>query len=246
MQLKVEAAYDSHRPTSPDEITVVTENLPPYQIVNSDGSLDGYATEVIKALFELTKDKAKFEVLPWARAYNKALWESNVLIYSLSKTKDRENKFHWVGPLHYQKFYFWGLSDKFAKPVNSVDSLKDLPIAYSTAYNSAEYLQSLNFSKTHKVSKNDQALSMLYKGRVDTIVLNDLMLKLLQKNTQFHNRNLIKLYEAAGINGYLNIAFSKNTDPAMVRRFQLAYAELERNGKLKEIREKWADKLEVN
>ena len=65
------------------EIKVVTELLEPYQIKKPDGSLGGFSTDVVDALFEITKDLAEIKIMPWARAYEIALSKPNILIYSI-------------------------------------------------------------------------------------------------------------------------------------------------------------------
>ena len=55
---------------SSERVRVVTEYLEPYQIKLADGSLGGYMTEVVKAVFHLTGDSPDIEVMPWARAFS--------------------------------------------------------------------------------------------------------------------------------------------------------------------------------
>jgi polar amino acid transport system substrate-binding protein len=81
------------------EIDVVTELLEPYQIEKADGSLGGFSTEVVEALFKITKDQASIKIMPWARAYEVALNQPNTLIYSIAHTQMRDKKFHWIGAL---------------------------------------------------------------------------------------------------------------------------------------------------
>ena len=43
-----------------ETIKVVTEYLPPFQIIDNNGKLSGYATEVVNELFLLTGDQKIF------------------------------------------------------------------------------------------------------------------------------------------------------------------------------------------
>jgi polar amino acid transport system substrate-binding protein len=52
----------------------------------------------------------KIELLPWVRAYNMALNRDNVLIYTITRTTERENLFHWIVLLGAAKFYLMGRS----------------------------------------------------------------------------------------------------------------------------------------
>ena len=66
------------------KVKVVTELLEPYQMYDSQGALDGFATEVVKALFQQANADADINVLPWARAYSTAL--------NVKDVKQRKNK----------------------------------------------------------------------------------------------------------------------------------------------------------
>ncbi len=47
----------------------------------------------------------------WARAYEIALHEKNVLIYSIKRTSERESLFKWVGVIVPIDFYFYALAE---------------------------------------------------------------------------------------------------------------------------------------
>lgn len=76
------------------EVKVVTELLEPYQVYNHDGSLGGFSTDVVTALFRHAGSKAQIEVMPWARAYSTALSAKNVMIYSITKSASRNGDFY--------------------------------------------------------------------------------------------------------------------------------------------------------
>ncbi len=226
-----------------EKIKVVTEHIPPFQIAQENNQLGGYATEVVNALFTLTQDQADIHVLPWARAYNTALVEEDVLIFSIAHTKERADLFQWIGEIHFQRFYFWGLKDKFTSKATSIKSLEQYPIALTKGYNSEQYLKKFSFEKSRHVMKNSQALAMLYLERVDLILLNDLMLELLKEKSTFPNKPMIKLLEAKDLNSQLGIAFSKSTKPEIVTRFRKAFQQLESSGALDKIKARWQKHL---
>ncbi len=220
-------------------IDVVTEYLPPFQIKMPDGTLGGYATEVIAELFKLTGDTANTQVLPWARAYEMAKKNKNTLIYSISHTKERAPQFHWIGSLKFERFYFWGLKSKFKTNHISPLTLKQMQIASSNEYNTSQYLKKMGFKNIYHVVRSELSLFMLEKERVDLILSNELVLKSLCKTLGFDFSKLQKLQEALGMQNDLSIAFSLNTDPDIIERYQAAYTQLLLSGKLGEIKRKW-------
>jgi len=222
-----------------ERIKVVTEYLPPFQVKMDDGSLGGYATEVISELFKLTGDTPDIHVFPWARAYQAAKNAPSVLIYSIAHTTERDSRFHWVGSLKYERFYFWGLKSKYSQADSALIPLKNLLIASENDYNTEQYLKDNGFNRIYKVVKSEQSLLMLEKERIDIILSNELVLRSLSENINFDFTKLKRLEEAHGLQNHLSVAFSLSTPPLTVQRFKTAYTQLLTSGKLAEIKKKW-------
>ncbi len=77
------------------DIRVVTEEWPPYSCVKKN-KVEGLVTEVIRATLDQADLGYTIEAYPWARAYEMARNEKNVLIYSIFKLPNREAHFKWI------------------------------------------------------------------------------------------------------------------------------------------------------
>jgi polar amino acid transport system substrate-binding protein len=221
------------------EIKVVTEFLEPYQIKNPDGTLGGFSTDVVKALFEITEDQAEIEVMPWARAYEIALHKPNILIYSIARTKIRDTKFHWIGALKEERLYFWGLKKHYTKTNYDVSALKNYKIAVSRNSNSAQYLMSQNFSNIYQLANERQNMNMLFIDRVDLILATQITIETRAKSLGYDFNELQRLNEVAALNNKLSIAFSLGTSSILVQKYQAAFQQLVTNGQLAKLKEKW-------
>jgi polar amino acid transport system substrate-binding protein len=221
------------------EIEVVTEFLEPYQIKNPDGSLGGFSTDVVQALFKITQDHPEIQVMPWARAYEIALHKPNILIYSIAHTKDRDKKFHWIGDIKEERLYFWGLKKHYAKSDYEVSALKNYKIAVSRSSNSAQYLIAQKFSNIYQLANERQNMNMLFIDRVDLILATQITIETRAKNLGFDFNELQRLNEVAALNNTLSIAFSIGTSPTLVQKYQAAFQQLETNGELAKLKEKW-------
>lgn len=224
---------------SAEEINVVTEYLEPYQTQNPDGSLGGFSTEVINELFLLTNDKAQIQVMPWARAYEVGLNQANTLIYSIARTPSREEKFQWVGALKEERLYFWGLKKHFSKNDYKVNELKEYKIAVSRHSNTAQYILKQKFSNVYQLANERQNMNMLFIDRVDLILATQKTIETRAKNLGYDFNDLQKLTEVAALNNNLSIAFSLNTTPTLIKKYQIAYQQLIDSGKLDVIKKKW-------
>jgi polar amino acid transport system substrate-binding protein len=221
------------------EIKVVTELLEPYQIKNPDGSLGGFSTDVIKALFKITKDEANIEIMPWARAYEVALHQPNILIYSIAHTKIRDKKFHWIGALKEERLYFWGLEKHYTKTDYDVSALKNYKIAVSRNSNSAQYLISQDFTNIYQLANERQNMNMLFIDRVDLILATQITIETRAKSLGYDFNKLQRLNEVAALNNKLSIAFSMGTSPDLIKKYQAAFQQLISEGQLAKLKEKW-------
>jgi polar amino acid transport system substrate-binding protein len=84
-----------------DQLKFITESYPPYNF-KEKGKLQGIAVDLLLAATQKsssTLTASKIKVFPWPRAYNMAIMGPNVVLFSTTRTEDREAKFNWVGPI---------------------------------------------------------------------------------------------------------------------------------------------------
>lgn len=80
------------------ELTIYTEELPPYNYTQN-GKIAGVSSEVVQHIMADTGYKFKIKSLTGRELYKRAQVEKNALIYSISRQKDRESLFKWIGVL---------------------------------------------------------------------------------------------------------------------------------------------------
>ena len=221
------------------QIDVVTELLEPYQIQQTDGTLSGFSTEVIHALFAQANSDANIKVMPWARAYEVARSTPNVMIYSIAHTRARDTLFHWVGSLKEERLFFWGLKSKFPEPVENIEQLKSLKVAASRLSNVAQYLHDNKFKHIYELIKEDQNMLMLYRDRVDLIVATELTLQNRAEKLGLDFDKMQRIQEVKELNNDLSIAFNKGTESNVVDHFRQAFNTISANGTISQIRAKW-------
>ncbi|MDO6447343.1 ABC transporter substrate-binding protein [Colwellia sp. 1_MG-2023] len=226
-------------PSQAEEIKVVTEYLAPYQMNNADNSLGGFSTEIVQAIFKQADKTPNFSAIPWARAYETASTEKNVMIYSIAQTKERKDLFHWIGSLINEKLFFWGLKSQFPEPIDDLEQLKKYIVASARNSNVAHFLKINNFKHNYKLVKEDQNIQMLFKGRAELIIATELTLKHNTKKLNLDFDKLIKIKEFTDINNDLNLAMNLQSDPELVAEFQRAYAEIKSQGVIDAIYKKW-------
>jgi len=84
-----------------NQLNFITESYPPYNF-KEKGKLQGIAVDLLLAATKRsssTLTAKQIKVLPWPRAYKMAETGPNVVLFSTTRTDEREQKFSWVGPI---------------------------------------------------------------------------------------------------------------------------------------------------
>lgn len=225
------------------EIHVVTEELPPYNMTR-DGVLTGMSTEVVQAVLKEVNVHASIQSMPWARAYDLALHTPNVLIYSITRTAERERLFKWVGTIAASR---WFLYSSASHPVTllSLDDARDWQTATVNEDVGEQYLIARKFDIGHQLqSSNRYAFNYqkLQTGHVDLWISDELNAYYLARQvgddptrTLVQSLRIKELEEAGGF----NMAFSVGTPDATVQLFQKALETIRANGTYDAIARKW-------
>lgn len=104
------------------ELTLTTENYPPFNMLDEDtGRIVGISTDIVRAVMTRAGQSYKMSFLPWQRAFNDALTKPDTCVFSTTETQERLPQFKWVGPLVTNNWILFGRAD--SKLV--IDSLAD-------------------------------------------------------------------------------------------------------------------------
>lgn len=84
----------------PKDIQIVTEDYYPLNFVDN-GTLQGISVDLMdKILQKMGSDinQSSFKVLPWSEGYNLVKTTPNSVLFTITKSPERENDFLWAGP----------------------------------------------------------------------------------------------------------------------------------------------------
>lgn len=215
-------------PAFAQEIQIVTEDYPPYNYLNPvTGNAEGFSTEIVNALLRELDIQAKIKFYPWARAYQMAENEPNVLIYSIKRTTKRENLFKWVGELLKTEIYFIALKGSDIVPTSDIETLKSYTVGTIRGGSTAKALEADGF-KTESVAGREQNWKKLKAGRIN-LWCTELLSARHTVETQGDDPGQISpvaLYEK--LSGHsLYLAFSRQTDDMLVEKFRKGFARLQ-------------------
>jgi polar amino acid transport system substrate-binding protein len=106
-------------------LRVLTEDLPPYQVVQNHQVVAGSAYLQVEAILRSAGLPCRTEVLPWARSYELARSQPNTLIYSLARLPAREHLFIWLAPLIQADYRFFSADNKVIEQIQQGKSPLD-------------------------------------------------------------------------------------------------------------------------
>ena len=196
------------------QVRVVTEHFPPFQVLGPDKTITGISVETMRQVMEASGFDYQLEVMPWARAYSTALDEKNVIIFSMVRNPDREDKFVWLGELQRADYHLFGLTNHFKKPFTSIDEARNFIAVASRQSYEAKELVRLGF-----VEGKNLILTVDFDDYWPMITRRRANMTLTLKKLAEQRPNTISLWPVAE-NISLWAAASKGTDESIVERLR--------------------------
>mgnify|MGYP000054437609 CR=1 FL=1 len=232
---------------SAQQITIVTENLPPFQIVQKNKEITGLATEIVREIFDRANYNHSIVVSDWSIAYQQAVEQRDVCIYSIVRLPFRESLFQWVGQITSASTSFYSLREKNIVLQNFDDALK-YRVAVNENYASHHFLLEKGFEKDKNlyVLKNYNALLKMLEVRkdsIDLVLLNDEILV-----NKLDSPSKMKKYRKHPVIHDFRFDFflacSLKTSPAVVQKLSTSLQSMKADNSLKKLTQKWQSRLD--
>ncbi len=225
------------------EIKVLTEDYAPFNYIEN-AELTGFTMEIVEILLEKTgiqPVRGKILLWPWKRAYQTALKEENVLLFTTTRSSQREDLFKWVGPIYPREQWIFKLKERTDIQVDSLEDAKHYTII--DVENSANYQFLLKHGfepGKNLLSTNtwDSKIKMLLAGRVELVSYIPLELAYRLRQIGKKYEMVEPLFLASGDLWYY-LAFSKGTADEVVDRFQQALDTIKQDGTYDALLEKY-------
>ncbi|MGV7223295.1 MAG: substrate-binding periplasmic protein [Nitrospinales bacterium] len=223
------------------ELTILTENLPPLNYVDN-GMLVGPSVETVEAIQKKVGSLEPIQVYPWSRAYKMALEEKNVILFGMTYTKVRHDKFKWVGPLATKRDILVAKKGSGVM-IKTIEDAKKVKIIGTLRDDTrGRLLESYGFTNLEPVSDEQLNAKKLALGRINLWAYKIPGLRTVCDLAGVDYTQFEEVYHLREID--LMIAFSKKTSDAIVKKWQDAFDELIADGTILKIRENWNKRLE--
>jgi len=228
-------------------IHLVTEHLPPYQIVDKNQKLSGFAVDIIKETMARSDFSYSLTSYPWVRSYKLAQIKANHCIFSVARLKSREQLFKWVGPIsHISNTTMWALKGRAIQVANLEDAKK-----YTIAVNRDDIahigLMERGFNEGENLYVLEDAKSLvnllITRPEIDLIVADNTTIKFRTELAGATIDQLQSIYEIKDLPLNFYFACSKYTDDDTVKHLTESLQSLYQDGSYDAIWAKWRNKL---
>lgn len=221
-----------------DKLTLISEEYPPLNYTE-DGLRRGIASDLLVEMLARTgslRSHKDIASLPWARGYQLALRNDNILLFSVTRTSSREPLFHWVGPILQSEIVLLARKDRQIK----LDSLQQLQenqfkvgVVLADAGHQLLKEQKISARQIYPLSQGTYLAKMLAEKRVDLIAYDVLVSHWNLRKLGYDPDDFETVYHLQ--NSAYYYALSLKTDLKSVTRLQKEFDRLQQIGRLETI-----------
>ncbi len=214
---------------------IMTEDYPPYNYPEENGKIAGLSTEVVREILKEVGHEDNIKIYPWARSYKIIQEKPNKVLYSMTRTPQREDMFKWVGPVAENNWVFFARKDSNIK-INKLEDAKKYTIGTYRDDACELFLKEKGFTNLQSVPDDKLNVRKLVKKRIDLWIVG-LGQGVFKAKRENFNQNIKKIYDVKHTELY--IAFSKDTDDKIIKKWQNALDKLKENGTYQKIVDKY-------
>ncbi len=219
-------------------LRIITIVEPPASYLDSHGQLTGFSVEVVQAIQRSLNDKTPIEIMPEARAIHIARTESNVVLFSFSRTAKREDEFYWLTQLSAKTWSVYALSSNPIQ-INSLQELRNVnAIGVVRGDIREEWLTEQRFQNLHPSVNHQQNIQRLRSGRLDLIAYESQGIQHLLWEEGLEKTDVRAVYKLKTSDVYLLMS-KHGTEPKLMQRWKTAAEKFRQSGQQQFLAEKW-------
>ncbi len=221
----------------PDVLQVYTEQYPPLTYRNNAGVITGFGTDIVTEMMKRNHSFYPINLTLWGHAYDVALHNPNVCLFTMDRTELRETLFQWVGPIGTNVTYFYVRAGS-GITINSLEDARALStVGTVNSWFSDQRLRDLGF--TNLVTGSDPATmaDMLLNGEIEAFVCTNVTFPSILRDLGYQPSQVQPTYALMSSDYY--IAFSKSTPSATVAHWQQTLDAVKQDGTYNAIYGKW-------
>lgn len=217
------------------ELRFVTEEQPPLNAVQPDGSVGGLSTAVIREMLRRARLAGSFSILPWSRAFLQARQQPDTCLYSTVRSAEREPLFAWVGPISANQWILYA-GPLFRGHIETLDDARPYRIGGTLRDAKSDFLRAKGFTRLELATDEEHNIRMLMAGHLDLWLAA--MGRAQTLIERFHARGVRPVLVLNRLDQY--VACHPGTDRAALAALEAALASMRRDGTLRMLTGRFA------
>ena len=201
------------------------EDIPPSNFLK-EGRLAGISVDLLRSMWRSMDEPLQpIKVVPWARGYDAVLNKPGHVLFSMSRTPERDTLFKWVGPIFSVRNVLLARVGDRPLP-KSFAQAKSLRIGTIKGDVVESFLLGAGFdpARIEGVSNLSQNFEKLRRGRVDLLAHSENTLMEFLRASKENPRSYAVVLELSRTENFY--AFHRGVPDSVVGRFQRALEEL--------------------
>jgi len=217
---------------------ITTENYPPYNYTDDKGKIVGITTDIVREILKEIKNDSCIEMMPWARAYKDIINQPDKILFSMTRTPQREYMFKWVGPIAQNTWVFYARTNSKIK-LHNLNDAKNPRYKIGTYMDDAIelYLKHKGFYNIYSVPNDNLNLKKLIRGRINLWATGEEQALFKIKSLGINSNKITKIFQIKKVPLY--IAFSRTTPNSVINQWQNILDQMKEDGRYQKILNKY-------
>lgn len=228
-----------------NELRIITNEEPPTNYLDENKNIIGITVDVVNKLKEELKLDTQIEFMPWTQAYNTALENPNILIFTGGKTFERiKEGFHFIGPIVTKKHTLFSKASKNIEVSTALDIKKQkLKIGAMENDWRSKYFKDKGLIVSD-VLNHQENVNKLMLGKIDLLTSSSLEFPFIMQKANISMNKIKDTYVFKEFDSYIMI--SKSTPRKDVKKWKLAFKKLQKTDFFEKTAQKWSEILDIN
>lgn len=221
-----------------NDLNYITESYPPFNY-HENKKLKGLSVDILEAATKAVGEpvsRSNIKLKPWARGYDTALKGPKIVLFSTTRTEERESKFKWAGPIIATKVVVF--SSK-GVTINDASELSKYKIGVVREDVGEALLKKAGVpASAMKVSPGaEQLIKQLAAGRIDMLAYEESVGAHLMKSANLDPSKFNVAYTLS--EAQLFYSLSPDTPDEYVNKLQKGIDQITQSGELDKIKSQY-------
>lgn len=219
------------------DLWVIADVIPLFSEKGERGKLKGIAADLVNNVLDEISLPQYILSAPWERIAKEAMSKSNVLVFAVIRTEERDDVFHWVTPVSRNLHGLYGLNKPF------FETFDEVPRTFRVGTLLEDYRYNVAVKHGFRVSAYEswnELVEALFNNEIDTIFGSQGAIDFGCNPNQFKCETITLSSKYDISTAYLALS-KKDTCVLVLEKLKLAAVDVKMSDKFNEQLSSWSD-----